>query len=286
MKKILSTLLLAAAALTQLSALTRDEIREEARFLSDRMAHELNLTEQQYEDCYEINYDFISSINPYMDDVVRGYDAAYDHYYDFLDYRNEDLRYVMTDLQYTSFLACEYFLRPIYLNAGHWFFRIHDIYRGWSFFFNAPHVYYSYYGGHGRPHHPGGFYAGRYHHSIYGHPHHIERHHPGGHRPGGSSHHAYDRHQRNGFHGGGAGESHHERGGGTYHQRGGSAGNDRGYSGNGHGNGNAGRDNSGNGRGNSNAGRGNSSSDRSHGSSSSHSGGGEGGHTRGGAGRH
>ena len=223
MKKMTMTLAMALAAVTQMMALTDNEIRQEARFLSDRMAHELNLTQQQYEDCYEINYDFIASINPVMDDVVLGYDDAYDHYYDFLNYRNEDLRYVMTDVQYASFLNLEYFLRPVYLSANHWLFRIHDIYRGWSFFFNAPYVYSTYFGGHGRHFHPNGFYGGRYHHRIYDHPHHLHHNRPGSHHIGGGhSSHGYrpeSHHERGGgsssHHYKGGGESHHERGGGS-----------------------------------------------------------------------
>ena len=36
-------------------ALSETRLREYARFLSDRMAYELDLTPMQYDDCYEVN---------------------------------------------------------------------------------------------------------------------------------------------------------------------------------------------------------------------------------------
>ena len=198
MKKYITTLAVALAGVVQAMALTPNEIREEARFLSDRMAYELNLTPQQYEDCYEINYDFIASINPIMDDVVYGYESAYDHYYDFLNYRNEDLRYILSELQYTSFLAREYFLRPIYLTGRLWRFRIHQIYQGWSYYYAAPRIYHTYYGGHGRHHYPHGFYGGnRYSHRIYSQPHRLHRE---GHHGGHYDNHHGTPHRDNGHH--------------------------------------------------------------------------------------
>ena len=83
MKKLLVTLAVAITGAVQAFALTPTAIRENARFLTDRMAYELNLTPQQIEDCYEINYDFIASINPIMDEVVYGYPEYIDRYYNF-----------------------------------------------------------------------------------------------------------------------------------------------------------------------------------------------------------
>ena len=108
MKKLLVTLAVAITGAVQAFALTPMAIRENARFLTDRMAYELNLTPQQIEDCYEINYDFIASINPIMDEVVYGYPEYIDRYYNYLDYRNDDLRYIMTEAQYLAFMSLDY----------------------------------------------------------------------------------------------------------------------------------------------------------------------------------
>ena len=69
------------------SAIGLEDIRINARFLTDRMAYELKLSPQQYDDVYEVNYDFINNVRYLMDDVVRGYDYALERYYDFLDVR-------------------------------------------------------------------------------------------------------------------------------------------------------------------------------------------------------
>lgn len=177
MKKLLVTLAVAITGVVQAFALTPTTIRENARFLTDRMAYELNLTPQQIEDCYEINYDFIASINPIMDEVVYGYPEYIDRYYNYLDYRNDDLRYIMTEAQYLAFISLDYFFRPVYTYAGNWLFRIFDIYTNHRFFYyDAPLIYHSYYGGHGRHYFPHGYYGGgRYHHHVYAHPRPIHR---------------------------------------------------------------------------------------------------------------
>ena len=177
MKKLFVTLAVAITGAVQAFALTPTAIRENARFLTDRMAYELNLTPQQIEDCYEINYDFIASINPIMDEVVYGYPEYIDRYYNYLDYRNDDLRYIMTEAQYLAFISLDYFFRPVYTYAGNWLFRIFDIYTNHRFFYyDAPLIYHSYYGGHGRHYFPHGYYGGgRYHHHMYAHQRPIHR---------------------------------------------------------------------------------------------------------------
>lgn len=241
MKKVLFTLVMAMAAALQAFALTPNEIRENARFLSDRMAYELHLTPEQYEDCYEINYDFIASINPIMDGVVYGHQYAIDNYYEYLDYRNDDLRYILNEMQYRTFMGLDYFFRPIYTVAGSWLFRIHQVYHNLHhFYYDVPSIYYHYHGAHARHYHPHGYYvsAHRYNHRIYSHPSPIR----------GSRH--MDNHRRHDFghgyvpqghHAGGASADHREYGPAHHGNRGGEhrgndhgnrGGNDHGMSGN------------------------------------------------------
>ena len=59
-----------------LGAMSISKMRQNTRFLTDRMAYELKLSPQQYDDVYEVNYDFINNVRYLMDDVVRGYDYA------------------------------------------------------------------------------------------------------------------------------------------------------------------------------------------------------------------
>jgi len=161
-KTMFLTMMLALVSLSTM-AMSRSKIRNYARFLTDRMAYELDFTPMQYDDCYEINYDFIYSVAPYMDDVVYGYSDAINIYYRNLDYRNEDLRYIMTTSQYVRFLARDYFYRPIYSTGSSWYFRIYTIYSNRSFYYyDAPTMYRDYRGGHSRSYYSGGYYVNRY----------------------------------------------------------------------------------------------------------------------------
>lgn len=176
MKKLFVTLAIAFLAISQMFAMSRSKVRETARFLSDRMAWELDMTPQQYDDCYEINYDFIYAINPIMDDIVRGYPSAINMYYTYLDFRNDDLRFILNSAQYRRFLELEYFYRPVYTYRGNWFFRIYQIYNNPKFFyFDAPSIFKVYIGGHSRTHFVNGFYGTNRHykHEIHKAPNHI-----------------------------------------------------------------------------------------------------------------
>lgn len=184
-----SVFLLALLASVASFAMSTSKIRQHARFLSDRMAYELDLTPFQYDDVYEINYDFIYAVNRLMDDVVYGYTDAIDSYYAFLDYRNDDLRYVLNSNQYRRFMMADYFYRPIYSTGRDWAFRIYTIYSNSSFFyFDRPSIYHSYAGAHGRSYYRNGYYNNRY----TGHEHYNDNY-----RIYGSGH--FDQHRRSDF---------------------------------------------------------------------------------------
>lgn len=68
-----------------------DDFRVNARFLTDRMAFELHLNSNQYNDLYEINYDFLCNIGPYVSGIAVADTRAMDAYYRYLDERNDDL---------------------------------------------------------------------------------------------------------------------------------------------------------------------------------------------------
>lgn len=145
------TMLISLLGITAMYGMSMSKIRNHARFLSDRMAYELDLSPYQYDDVYEINFDYIYRVNRIMDDVVFGYRDAIDHYYRILDDRNDDLRYVLNYRQYQKFLYSEHLFRPIYSDGYRWNFRIYTVYHNHSFFyFDAPHGYKTYKGGHSR----------------------------------------------------------------------------------------------------------------------------------------
>ena len=147
-------LLMLTISVPAMSAMSMSKVRQHARFLTDRMAYELNLTTMQYNDVYEVNYDFIDNVRYIMDDVTAGYPSAVDRYYDYLDFRNDDLRWILSASQYRRFMNVDYFYRPIYTTASEWLFRIYRVYNDIThFYFGKPHHYKSYKGEHYRTHH-------------------------------------------------------------------------------------------------------------------------------------
>ena len=146
-------LLMLTISVPAMSAMSMSKVRQHARFLTDRMAYELNLTTMQYNDVYEVNYDFIDNVRYIMDDVTAGYPSAIDRYYDYLDFRNDDLRWILSASQYRRFMNVDYFYRPIYTTASEWLFRIYRVYNDIThFYFGKPHHYKSYKGEHYRTH--------------------------------------------------------------------------------------------------------------------------------------
>lgn len=138
MKKILLALVALLTLTTSAQAMSYEQARERALFLTDKMAYELNLTDDQYEAAYEINLDYLMTVNTY-DDL----------YGDYWRQRNLDLSYILLDWQYRSFCAASYFYRPIYWNAGYWHFGIYARYPHRTYFyFGRPHFYAVYRGGH------------------------------------------------------------------------------------------------------------------------------------------
>lgn len=171
MKKIRLALLmmvLASISVESYAMLSASEIRHEARFLSDKMRYELGLNVRQFEDVYEINFDFLWNVNEILDDMAYGYDDAIDYYYYLLDLRNEDLSYVLRRAQFKRFMKREYFYRPVYNSGRYLVFRIYEVYRDRAFFhYGLPSIYDSYLGAHYRIHYPHGFYHDRYHFALY-----------------------------------------------------------------------------------------------------------------------
>ena len=138
MKKFISILALLFTMTVTLNAMSYEQARQQALFLTDKMAYELNLTNDQYEAAYEINLDYLIGINTY--------DDLYGPYW---RYRNVDLSYVLLDWQYRAYCAASYFYRPLYFSDGLWHFSIYARYPHRDYFyFDRPVVYVSYCGGH------------------------------------------------------------------------------------------------------------------------------------------
>lgn len=122
-------------------------MRENARFLTDRMAYTLGIATSLLDDLYMINYDYICGVNDYLDDVAYGY--HYDDYMAVVYARDAALRRLLTPYQWSRLIALDYFYRPISFVNRRWSFSIYayDPYRT-HFYYGVPHRYNHYRGGH------------------------------------------------------------------------------------------------------------------------------------------
>lgn len=138
MKKFLFTMSALLCIAVSSQAMSYEQARQKALFLADKMAYELNLTEEQYEACYEVNLDYFMRITT-MDDL----------YGDYWMRRNLDLSYILLDWQYQSFINASYFYRPIYWSSGSWRFGIYARYPYRNYYyFGRPVFWTTYRGGH------------------------------------------------------------------------------------------------------------------------------------------
>jgi hypothetical protein len=138
MKKLFFALTMMLTTTMGASAMSYEQARNEALFLTDKMAYELNLTDAQYEAAYEINLDYLMG--------VTGRSDVFGTYW---ERRNLDLSYILFDWQWNAFIAASYFYRPLYWEAGYWHFGIYRRYPHRDYFyFGRPHFYATYRGGH------------------------------------------------------------------------------------------------------------------------------------------
>ena len=128
---MMMTIVISAAAMPYNTA------RNEALFLSDKMAYELGLTNAQYEAVYEINLDYLLNVDTRAD--VFGF---------WWEVRNRDLRYVLSTWQYDRYMASMHFYRPLSWSTTGWTFGIYSRYGVGRMFFDRPAVFVTFKGGH------------------------------------------------------------------------------------------------------------------------------------------
>ncbi len=138
MKKFLFTMAVLLGMAVSSQAMSYEQARQQALFLADKMAYELNLTEEQYEACYEVNLDYLMGVT-----------SADDLYGEYWTRRNLDLSYILLDWQYRAFLDASYFYRPLYWQSGYWHFGIYARYPHREYFyFGRPAFWTTYRGDH------------------------------------------------------------------------------------------------------------------------------------------
>ena len=135
MKKMMFMAILMVMTISA-NAMSYTQAKSEALYLSDKMAYELNLTDAQYDAVYEINLDYLMSLNGHAD--VLGI---------WWDRRNTDLRYVLNSWQYDKYVALSHFYRPVAWKAGNWTFAVYSHYNRGHFYKARPKVFVTYKGG-------------------------------------------------------------------------------------------------------------------------------------------
>lgn len=141
MKRLLVILISAFAFTMNVNALSYNDARDRAWYLTDKMAYELNLTEEQYDKAYEINLDYFLSVY-YPNDIEGCY----------WRYRNTDLAHILFDWQYNLYAATSYFFRPLIIVRGAWVLTSYNFYNRNYYYFSRPIIYDVYRGRNWRHH--------------------------------------------------------------------------------------------------------------------------------------
>jgi len=120
---------------TAANAMSYKSARDQAFFLTDKMAYELGLSYDQYNAVYEINIDYIMCVDVY-DDIFGT----------FWTRRNNELRYVLSPVQYNLYMTMDYFYRPISWQNKKFVFTVYNRYPKDRFYYAAPPGYQVYKG--------------------------------------------------------------------------------------------------------------------------------------------
>lgn len=135
MKKLVIMVTMIIMTITA-NAMNYNKAKNEAMFLSDKMAYELNLTKVQYEAVYEINFDYYLSVDKYADTYGKWWIR-----------RNNDLKYVLNYRQYDKYTDIKYFYRPISWKKDTWVFNIYEKYNKNKYYRTRPDGITNYRGG-------------------------------------------------------------------------------------------------------------------------------------------
>lgn len=118
-------------------ALSFEMARQEALYLTDKMAYELYLSREQMEAVYEINLDYMLNVN-IRTELFGTYWLR----------RNSDMQFVLSPYQYEMYMATNYFYRPLLWVRGAWSLAVYGRYSDRHFFYySRPAAWSSFRGG-------------------------------------------------------------------------------------------------------------------------------------------
>lgn len=110
---IAAALMITASA----SAMSYSEARSEAQYLTDKMAYELGLDDEQYAEAYQINLAYLQGVDDY-DDI----------YANVWNIRNRAFRTLFSYNQWTRFIGANYFYRPLEWRNGDFYLNVYNRY--------------------------------------------------------------------------------------------------------------------------------------------------------------
>ena len=135
MKRFILTMVAMLTLGAAANAMSYKQARDQAFFLTDKMAYELGLSDDQYNAVYEINMDYIMCLDVY-DDIFGT----------FWERRNNELRFVLSPAQYQYYMQREYFYRPVSWDNKRFVFSIYSYYPKDRYYRAAPPGYQVYKG--------------------------------------------------------------------------------------------------------------------------------------------
>lgn len=127
--------------------MTGEELRFNARLLTDRMVYTLGLSSSYIDALYCINYDYLYGVNDYLDDIALG--RHYNDYMYVVEMRDDALRRLLGAAAWTALVRYDYLYRPISFVRNTWNLLILSLdLRPSRFYYRVPRYYTSYCGGH------------------------------------------------------------------------------------------------------------------------------------------
>jgi hypothetical protein len=117
MKRFIMTIAAALMITASASAMSYSEARSEAQYLTDKMAYELGLDDEQYAEAYQINLAYLQGVDDY-DDI----------YANVWNIRNRAFRTLFSYNQWTRFIGANYFYRPLEWRNGDFYLNVYNRY--------------------------------------------------------------------------------------------------------------------------------------------------------------
>lgn len=108
MKRLIMTMVMAVVMSLTVSAQRINNTIKEARILTDKMAEELSLNNWQREKAYQMNLDYLSSINSHRDIHSQNWNQ-----------RNSQLKGILSATQWKLYKKASYFYQPISWKREH-----------------------------------------------------------------------------------------------------------------------------------------------------------------------